>query len=255
MAKPGYIYVRAEYPVAVKRQIAINQAREYGLLGRISLEPTLRPGYCLGAGAFGAARKPPWPQSRASAASPVRPPYPAAKGLFGNPTILNNVETCANIPNYTRAATGLPPWGPKIQGHKVFARAVRLQHRPCGNLGTTLRQVVEEIGGGIPDNKPFKAAQTGRPSGGCILSYFDIEIDYDTLVNIGSMMGSAVLLSWTRKPHGGYCQVLLRFLRWMSPAASAHPAIGQTSARNADKSISCNAEEGDLENWKSCATT
>ncbi len=203
-ASQGYIYVRAEYPIAIKRlQIAIDQAHEYGLLGDnifntgFSFDIGLR----LGAGAFVCGEETALMTSiEGHRGEPhPRPPFPAVKGLFGKPTILNNVETYANIPQIILngsewfASVGTE----KSKGTKVFALGGKITHTGLVEvpMGTTLREIVDEIGGGVPNGKKFKAAQTGGPSGGCIpMSQFDIQIDYDKLISIGSMMGSGGLI-------------------------------------------------------------
>ncbi len=203
-ATQGYVYIRAEYPIAVKRlQIAIDQAKEYGLLGKnifdsgFDFELELR----LGAGAFVCGEETALMTSiegRRGEPRP-RPPFPAVKGLFSKPTVLNNVETYANIPRIIlNGADWFKGIGTeKSKGTKVFALGGKIKNTGLVEvpMGTTLREIVEEIGGGIPDGKKFKAAQTGGPSGGCIPeSHFDIEIDYDNLLEIGSMMGSGGLI-------------------------------------------------------------
>ncbi|MDO4742518.1 MAG: NADH-quinone oxidoreductase subunit NuoF [bacterium] len=203
-ATQGYIYVRAEYPIAVERlKIAIQQAREYGLLGNnifdtgFNFDLDIR----LGAGAFVCGEETALMTSiEGNRGEPrPRPPYPAVKGLFGKPTILNNVETYANIPQIIlKGAEWFASMGTeKSKGTKVFALGGKINNTGLVEvpMGTTLRQIVEEIGGGIPNGKKFKAAQTGGPSGGCIpAEYLDIEIDYDNLIAIGSMMGSGGLI-------------------------------------------------------------
>ncbi len=203
-ATQGYIYVRAEYPIAVKRlEIAISQAREYGLLGKnifgtdFSFDIALR----LGAGAFVCGEETALMTSiEGNRGEPrPRPPFPAEKGLYGKPTILNNVETYANIPQIIlKGADWFTSMGTeKSKGTKVFALGGKINNTGLVEIpmGTTLRTVIEEIGGGIPNGKKFKAAQTGGPSGGCIpAEHFDIEIDYDNLIAIGSMMGSGGLI-------------------------------------------------------------
>jgi len=203
-ATEGYVYVRAEYPIAVARlQKAIDDARAYGLLGKdifgsgFDFDLFIR----LGAGAFvcgeetalmtsiGGNRGEPRP----------RPPYPAVKGLFGKPTTENNVETFANIPQILlHGAEFFNTMGTeKSKGTKVFALGGKINHTGLVEIpmGTTLREIIEEIGGGIPGGKTFKAAQTGGPSGGCLpASMLDIEIDYDNLVAQGAMMGSGGLI-------------------------------------------------------------
>lgn len=200
----GYIYVRAEYPIAVNRlTIAINQAREYGLLGKnifgtdFSFDVDIR----LGAGAFVCGEETALMTSiEGKRGEPrPRPPFPANKGLWGKPTILNNVETYANIPVIFLKG---PEWFSSIgteksKGTKVFAIGGNINNTGLVEIpmGTTLRQVVYDIGGGIPGGKKFKAAQTGGPSGGCIpASLMDTPIDYDNLIKVGSMMGSGGLI-------------------------------------------------------------
>ena len=203
-ASQGYIYVRAEYPIAVERlKIAIQQARDMELLGKdifgtgFNFDIDLR----LGAGAFVCGEETALMTSiEGNRGEPrPRPPFPAQKGLFGKPTILNNVETYANIPQIILNG---PEWfasmgTEKSKGTKVFALGGKIHNTGLVEIpmGTTLREVIEEIGGGIPGGKKFKAAQTGGPSGGCIpAEHFDIPIDYDNLISIGSMMGSGGLI-------------------------------------------------------------
>ena len=203
-ASQGYIYVRAEYPIAVKRlQIAIGQAHEYGLLGEdifgtgFNFDIQLR----LGAGAFVCGEETSLMTSiEGKRGEPrPRPPFPAVKGLYRKPTILNNVETYANIAQIILKG---PEWfasmgTEKSKGTKVFALGGKINHTGLVEIpmGTTLREIVFVIGGGIPNGKKFKAAQTGGPSGGCIPEeHLDIEIDYDNLLAIGSMMGSGGLI-------------------------------------------------------------
>ncbi len=203
-ADEGYVYVRAEYPIAVKRlTIAINQAREYGLLGKdifgtgFNFDITIR----LGAGAFVCGEETALLTSiEGNRGEPrPRPPFPAVKGLYGQPTIINNVETYANI---AQIILNGPEWfasmgTEKSKGTKVFALGGKITNTGLVEIpmGTTLREVVEEIGGGVPNGKKFKAAQTGGPSGGCIpASLIDTPIDYDNLIAIGSMMGSGGLI-------------------------------------------------------------
>ncbi|WP_097002402.1 NADH-quinone oxidoreductase subunit NuoF [Lacrimispora amygdalina] len=203
-ASQGFIYVRAEYPIAVDRlKIAIEQAREMELLGDdifgtgFSFNIDLR----LGAGAFVCGEETALMVSiEGNRGEPrPRPPFPAQKGLFGKPTILNNVETYANIPQIILNG---PEWfasmgTEKSKGTKVFALGGKIHNTGLVEvpMGTTLREIIEEIGGGIPNGKKFKAAQTGGPSGGCIpTEHYDIPIDYDNLLAIGSMMGSGGLI-------------------------------------------------------------
>ena len=203
-AQQGYIYVRAEYPIAVKRlQVAIGQARELGLLGKnilgtgFDFDIDIR----LGAGAFVCGEETALMTSiEGHRGEPrPRPPFPAVKGLFGKPTILNNVETYANVPQIIlKGAEWFSSIGTeKSKGTKVFALGGKIHNTGLVEvpMGTTLREIVEEIGGGIPNGKKFKAAQTGGPSGGCIpAQYLDIPVDYDNLIEIGSMMGSGGLI-------------------------------------------------------------
>ena len=200
----GYVYVRAEYPIAVKRlQIAIDQARELGLLGKnifgtdFSFDIEIR----LGAGAFVCGEETALMTSiEGNRGEPrPRPPFPAVKGLFGKPTILNNVETYANIPQIIlNGSDWFSSMGTeKSKGTKVFALGGKINNTGLVEvpMGTTLREIIDEIGGGIPNGKKFKAAQTGGPSGGCIpASLIDTPIDYDNLIAIGSMMGSGGLI-------------------------------------------------------------
>ena len=203
-ANQGYIYVRAEYPIAVNRlNIAIESAKEYGLLGKnifdtgFDFDLEIR----LGAGAFVCGEETALMTSiEGHRGEPrPRPPFPAVKGLWGKPTILNNVETYANIPQIILNG---PEWFTSIgteksKGTKVFAIGGKINNTGLVEIpmGTTLREVVYEIGGGIPGGKEFKAAQTGGPSGGCIpASHIDTPIDYDSLIQLGSMMGSGGLI-------------------------------------------------------------
>ncbi len=203
-ATQGYVYVRAEYPIAVRRlEIAIGQAREYGLLGKNIFESgfdfdlEIR----LGAGAFVCGEETALMTSiEGNRGEPrPRPPFPAEAGLWKKPTILNNVETYANIPQIIlKGADWFSAIGTeKSKGTKVFALGGKINNTGLVEIpmGTTLREVVFEIGGGIPGGKKFKAAQTGGPSGGCIpTQHLDIPIDYDNLISIGSMMGSGGLI-------------------------------------------------------------
>ncbi|MBE6948331.1 MAG: NADH-quinone oxidoreductase subunit NuoF [Ruminococcaceae bacterium] len=203
-AHQGYIYVRAEYPIAIHRlEVAIAQAREYGFLGKdifgtgFDFDIELR----LGSGAFVCGEETALMTSiEGNRGEPrPRPPFPAVKGLFGKPTILNNVETYANIP---RILLNGPEWfagmgTERSKGTKVFCLVGKINNTGLVEIpmGTTLREVVEEIGGGIPNGKKFKAAQTGGPSGGCIpAELIDTPIDYDNLTAIGAMMGSGGLI-------------------------------------------------------------
>ena len=203
-ASQGYIYIRAEYPIAVERlRLAITAARKYGLLGKnilgsgFSFDLDLR----LGAGAFVCGEETALLVSiEGQRGEPrPRPPFPAVKGLLGKPTLLNNVETYANITWILNngwekyAAIGTE----KSKGTKVFALGGKITNTGLVEvpMGTTLRTIVEDIGGGVPNGKKFKAAQTGGPSGGCIpADLIDTPIDYDSLTAIGSMMGSGGLI-------------------------------------------------------------
>ena len=203
-AHQGYIYVRAEYPIAVRRlQVAIGQAREYGFLGKnifdsgFDFDLEIR----LGAGAFVCGEETALMTSiEGHRGEPrPRPPFPAVKGLFEKPTILNNVETYANIPwilvngPEKFAAMGTE----KSKGTKVFALGGKITNTGLVEIpmGTTLREVIEDIGGGVPNGKKFKAAQTGGPSGGCIpASLIDTPLDYESMAAIGSIVGSGGLI-------------------------------------------------------------
>ncbi len=203
-ATKGFVYVRAEYPIAVARlQLAINQAREYGLLGKnifdsgFDFDLEIR----LGAGAFVCGEETALMTSiEGNRGEPrPRPPFPAVKGLFGKPTVENNVETFANVAQIIlHGADWFASMGTeRSKGTKVFALGGKIKHTGLVEvpMGTTLRQIIYDIGGGIPNGKQFKAAQTGGPSGGCIpASLIDTEIDYDNLTAIGCMMGSGGLI-------------------------------------------------------------
>ena len=203
-ANKGYIYVRAEYPIAVHRlEVAINQEREYGLLGEnifntdFSFDVEIR----LGAGAFVCGEETALLESvEGKRGQPrVKPPYPAHSGLWGKPTLINNVETYANIAQIILKGS---EWYSSIgtetsKGTKVFALGGNVNNIGLVEvpMGTTLREIVYDIGGGIPNGREFKAAQTGGPSGGCIpKEHLDTKIDYENLANIGSMMGSGGLI-------------------------------------------------------------
>lgn len=203
-AQQGYIYVRAEYPIAVKRlRVAIGQAREYGLLGDNIMDTGFKfdIDLRLGSGAFVCGEETALLASiEGGRGEPrPRPPFPAVKGLFGKPTLLNNVETYANI---CQIILNGPEWfasmgTEKSKGTKVFALGGKINNTGLVEIpmGTTLREVIYEIGGGIPNGKKFKAAQTGGPSGGCIpAQHLDVPIDYDNLISIGSMMGSGGMI-------------------------------------------------------------
>ena len=203
-ASQGYIYVRAEYPIAVDRlKIALDQARDYGVLGKnifgtgFDFDIDLR----LGAGAFVCGEETALMTSiEGNRGEPhARPPFPAVKGLFESPTVLNNVETYANIPQIIlKGAEWFSQYGTETsKGTKVFALGGKVNNTGLVEvpMGTTLREVVEDIGGGVPNGKKFKAAQTGGPSGGCIpAKSYDVPIDYESLKAIGSMMGSGGMI-------------------------------------------------------------
>ncbi len=203
-ANQGYVYVRAEYPIAVDRlQKAIDDAKEYGLLGdnifgtSFSFNLDIR----LGAGAFVCGEETALMTSiEGNRGEPrPRPPYPAIKGLFGCPTVENNVETFANVPQIIlKGAEWFASMGTeKSKGTKVFALGGKIEHTGLVEIpmGTTLREIIYDIGGGIPGGKKFKAAQTGGPSGGCIpANLIDTEVDYDNLTALGCMMGSGGLI-------------------------------------------------------------
>ena len=203
-ANKGFIYVRAEYPIAVKRlEIAINQAREYGILGKnifgtgFDFDIEIR----LGAGAFVCGEETALLESiEGKRGQPrVKPPYPATSGLWGKPTLINNVETYANIAQIIlRGSSWYSSIGTeKSKGTKVFALGGNVNNIGLVEvpMGTTLREIVYDIGGGIPNGRDFKAAQTGGPSGGCIpRQHLDTPIDYESLKEIGSMMGSGGLI-------------------------------------------------------------
>ncbi len=203
-ATKGYVYVRAEYPIAVTRlQHAIDEAKAYGLLGKnifdsgFDFDLEIK----LGAGAFVCGEETALMTSiEGNRGEPrPRPPYPAVKGLFGKPTVENNVETFANIPQIIlKGAEWFASMGTeRSKGTKVFALGGKIKHTGLVEIpmGITLDKIINEIGGGIPNGKKFKAAQTGGPSGGCIpASLIDTEVDYDNLVSIGCMMGSGGLI-------------------------------------------------------------
>lgn len=203
-AQQGYIYVRAEYPIAVERlRIAIKQAREAGMLGTdifgtgFNFDIDLR----LGAGAFVCGEETALMTSiEGNRGEPrPRPPFPAEKGLYQKPTILNNVETYANVPQIIlKGAKWYASMGTETaKGTKVFALGGKIKNTGLVEIpmGTTLREIIEEIGGGIPNGKKFKAAQAGGPSGGCIpAEHYDVSVDYDSLAKIGCMIGSGGLI-------------------------------------------------------------
>lgn len=203
-ADKGYIYVRAEYPIAVKRlKIAIEQAKEYGILGNniFGTEFNFDIEIRLGAGAFVCGEETALLESiEGKRGQPrVKPPYPAQSGLWGKPTLINNVETYSNIAQIIlKGANWYASIGTKnSKGTKVFALGGNVNNIGLVEvpMGTTLREIVYDIGGGIPNDREFKAAQTGGPSGGCIpKEHLDTPIDYESLKEIGSMMGSGGLI-------------------------------------------------------------
>jgi NADP-reducing hydrogenase subunit HndC len=266
-ANHGYIYVRAEYPLAVKRlKIAIEQAREYGLLGKdifgtgFDFDIEIR----LGAGAFVCGEETALLNSvmgRRGEPRP-RPPFPAVKGVWDKPTIINNVETFANIPPIIlNGAEWFSSIGTeKSKGTKVFALTGKVNNTGLIEvpMGTTLREIIYEIGGGIPNGKKFKAAQTGGPSGGCIpAEHLDTPIDYDSLINVGSMMGSGGLVVMDEDT----CMVnvakfFLEFTVDESCGKCAPCRIGTRRMLEVlDKITSGKGEEGDIERLEELAKT
>ncbi|RKD33942.1 NADH-ubiquinone oxidoreductase-F iron-sulfur binding region domain-containing protein, partial [Thermohalobacter berrensis] len=203
-ANQGYVYIRAEYPIAVQRlQKAIDQAKEKGLLGEnifgtdFSFDLEIR----LGAGAFVCGEETALIASIEGERGMPRnkPPYPANKGLWQKPTLINNVETYANVPSIVlKGAEWFKGIGTeKSPGTKVFALGGKINNTGLIEIpmGTTLREVIYEVGGGIPKGKEFKAVQTGGPSGGCIpAEHIDTPIDFDSLTELGSMMGSGGMI-------------------------------------------------------------
>lgn len=203
-ADKGYVYIRAEYPLAIDRlKIALQQAREYGLLGKdilgtgFNFDIEIR----LGAGAFVCGEETALLQSiEGNRGMPIpRPPFPAVKGLWGKPTVINNVETWANIPVIlTKGGAWFAKIGTETsKGTKVFALTGKVNNSGLVEvpMGTTLREIIYDIGGGIKGGKKFKGAQTGGPSGGIITEeYLDTPIDYESLTSLGSMMGSGGLI-------------------------------------------------------------
>ena len=216
-AHQGYIYVRAEYPIAVQRlEIALKQSREYGFLGKdiFGTGFDFDIGIRLGSGAFVCGEETALMVSiEGKRGEPRnRPPYPAVKGLFGKPTILNNVETYANVPwIINHGAAAYAAYGTEdSKGTKVFALGGKITNTGLVEIpmGTPLRTIIEEIGGGVPHGKKFKAVQTGGPSGACIpASKLDVPIDYKNLTNIGAMMGSGGMIVLDEDD----CMVFLQF--------------------------------------------
>jgi NADP-reducing hydrogenase subunit HndC len=203
-AKQGYVYVRAEYPLAVERlTLAIQKAREWGMLGEnifssgFSFDLEIR----VGAGAFVCGEETALIASLEGQRGEPRPkpPFPAVSGLWGKPTLINNVETFANIPIiFQKGADWFSQIGKgKSKGTKVFALAGKVNNTGLVEvpMGTTLREIIFDLGGGIPNRKRFKAAQTGGPSGGCLTEKdLDLPMDYESLISVGSMMGSGGLI-------------------------------------------------------------
>ena len=227
----GYVYVRAEYPIVKRLQIAIDQAKEYGLLGKGILEQILNlilRFVSVRGASYGGEETALMELIEGRRGEPrPKPPFPANKGLFGKPTIINNVETLANIPQIIlKGADWFGSMGTENKGTKVFALGGKINNTGLVeiSMGTTLREVIYEIGGGIPDGKKFKVAQTGGPSGGCIpAEHLDLKIDYDTLTSIGSMMGPGGLIVMDEDN----CMVdVAKFfldLRLTNPAGNARP--------------------------------
>ena len=261
----GYIYVRAEYPIAVKRlEIAISQAREYGLLGKnifgtdFSFDIDIR----LGAGAFVCGEETALMHSiEGGRGEPrVRPPFPAVKGLFGKPTILNNVETYANICQIIlKGADWFASMGTeRSKGTKVFALGGKIVNSGLVEvpMGTTLREIIYDIGGGCPNGKKFKAVQTGGPSGGCLpASMLDTPIDYDNLIAAGSMMGSGGMIVMDEDN----CMVdIARFFLDFTVSESCGKCtpcrIGtRRMLEILNRICECNGEDGDIERLENLA--
>ena len=266
-ASVGYIYVRAEYPIAVKRlQIAIDQAREYGLLGEhifgtdFSFDIFIR----LGAGAFVCGEETALMHSiEGGRGEPKpKPPFPAVRGLFDKPTNINNVETLANIPQIIlNGADWFTSIGtPKSTGTKVFALGGKINNTGLVEvpMGTKLRDIIYNIGGGIPNGKAFKAVQTGGPSGGCIpASQLDIPIEYDTLTAIGSMMGSGGMIVMDEDN----CMVDIArfFLDFTVDESCGKCTPCRVGTRRMleilDRIVSGQGQEGDIEKLEELATT
>ena len=266
-ASVGYIYVRAEYPIAVKRlQIAIDQAREYGLLGEhifgtdFNFDIFIR----LGAGAFVCGEETALMHSiEGGRGEPKpKPPFPAVRGLFDKPTNINNVETLANIPQIIlNGADWFTSIGtPKSTGTKVFALGGKINNTGLVEvpMGTKLRDIIYNIGGGIPNGKAFKAVQTGGPSGGCIpASQLDIPIEYDTLTAIGSMMGSGGMIVMDEDN----CMVDIArfFLDFTVDESCGKCTPCRVGTRRMleilDRIVSGQGQEGDIEKLEELATT
>lgn len=263
----GYIYIRAEYPIAVERlTIAINQAREYGLIGKnilgkgFDFDLEIR----LGAGAFVCGEETALMNSIEGKRGEPRPkpPFPAEKGLFGKPTLLNNVETYANIPIIiTKGASFYNKIGTeKSKGTKVFALGGNINNVGLVEvpMGTTLSEIIYDIGGGIPNGKKFKAAQTGGPSGGCIpAKLVETPIDCESLAMIGSMMGSGGLIVMDEsKCMVNIARFFLEFTVDESCGKCTPCRIGtKRMLEILDRIIAGKGEEGDIEKLEELATT
>ena len=264
-ASEGYVYVRAEYPIAVHRlQVAIDQAREYGLLGDdifgtgFKFDIHIR----LGAGAFVCGEETALMNSiEGKRGEPrPRPPFPAVKGLFGKPTVLNNVETYANVPQIIlKGAQWFRSMGTeRSAGTKVFALGGKINNTGLVEvpMGTPLRTVIYDIGGGIPNGKKFKAVQTGGPSGGCIpAEHLDIPIEYDTLIEIGSMMGSGGMIVMDEDN----CMVDIArfFLDFTVDESCGKCTPCRVGTRRMleilERIVECKGEEGDIEKLEALA--
>ena len=266
-ASQGYIYVRAEYPIAVKRlSIAIDQAREYGLLGKNIFETgfDFDLNIRLGAGAFVCGEETALMHSiEGKRGEPTaRPPFPAVKGLFEKPTMLNNVETYANVAQIIlHGADWFASMGTeKSKGTKVFALGGKINNTGLVEIpmGTPLRTIIYDIGGGCPNGKKFKAVQTGGPSGGCLPeSLLDTPVDYDNLIAAGSMMGSGGMIVMDEDN----CMVdiarfYLDFIVDESCGKCAPCRIGTKRMKEIlDRIVEGKGEEGDIEKLERLAET
>ena len=266
-ASEGYIYVRAEYPIAVKRlEIAIAQAREYGLLGKNIFETgfDFDIHIRLGAGAFVCGEETALMRSiEGKRGEPTpRPPFPAVKGLFGKPTMLNNVETYANVPQIIlKGADWFASMGTeKSKGTKVFALGGKINNTGLVEvpMGTPLRTIIYDIGGGIPNGKKFKAVQTGGPSGGCLpAELLDTPVDYDNLIAAGSMMGSGGMIVMDEDN----CMVDIArfFLDFTVDESCGKCTPCRVGTRRMleilDRIVSGQGQEGDIEKLEELATT
>ena len=266
-ASQGYIYVRAEYPIAVKRlSIAIGQAREYGLLGENIFETGFNfdLNIRLGAGAFVCGEETALMHSIEGkrGESTARPPFPAVKGLFEKPTMLNNVETYANVAQIIlHGADWYASMGTeKSKGTKVFALGGKINNTGLVEIemGTPLRKIIYDIGGGCPNGKKFKAVQTGGPSGGCLPeSLLDTPVDYDNLIAAGSMMGSGGMIVMDEDN----CMVdiarfYLDFIVDESCGKCAPCRIGTKRMKEIlDRIVEGKGEEGDIEKLEALAET